>query len=160
MKPHRTPKTTTNCTMPDLRTLIYTIGNFEFDPGGRPIYDTQHRLPSSASPPGSVPSLLMPSTYAVYVSMSTRERAVPKHSRSMSSLVAFGLLLCWECFAPALWIQRLGGFGDHEGFLGSPGKLLADNRLPSFPGSSAVASTSRLGHKAPVVRRAYPAAGS
>jgi hypothetical protein len=26
--------------------------NLEFDPGSRPIYDTQHRLPSSAGPPG------------------------------------------------------------------------------------------------------------
>src|SRR5215210_1426580 len=51
--------------------------------------------------PKPTPTLLMSSTYAFYVSVSTTEYAGPKHSRFLPSLVARRPGL--ECFGPVLW---------------------------------------------------------
>jgi len=67
-----------SCAVPRSRGLPAPSGaELRIRPRRPPYYDTQHRLPSSISPPGSVPSLLMLSTYAEGVSMSTMVLEVP-----------------------------------------------------------------------------------
>lgn len=52
--------------------------------------------------------------------------------------------LDWNASRQPYGFQEAGGFGDLDGFLGGAVKSFSDNRLPPRPGSSAVASTSRL----------------